>query len=137
MECIFDGNILRRLREEGGVTQRELARCTKLSGDTISNLELNKDDDPHLSTVIRLADYLDVSIDLFCDRDIYHYADETMKKFIELTNKGIYKKDLIKTSNEVYENQDDEINRKRMAILRKIYVGEDTFINSIFHLICE
>ena len=56
-------NRLRKLREERGLTQKELAQALGLSSkSTITNYEQN-DRDPDYGTLIKIANYFEVSID--------------------------------------------------------------------------
>lgn len=56
-------NRLRKLREEKGLTQKELAQALGLnSKSTITNYEQN-DRDPDYETLIKIAKYFEVSID--------------------------------------------------------------------------
>ena len=56
-------NRLRKLREERGLTQKELAQALGLSSkSTITNYEQN-DRDPDYETLIKIANYFEVSID--------------------------------------------------------------------------
>jgi transcriptional regulator with XRE-family HTH domain len=56
-------NLLKRLREERGLSQAALARESGLPSDTIRALEQSRNADPRFSTVIKLARALHVSID--------------------------------------------------------------------------
>lgn len=58
--------ILKKLRDEAGLTQEELARRAGLSVHTISKLE-QKDLDPAWSTVQKLAKALELSTDAFTE----------------------------------------------------------------------
>ena len=56
-------NRLKKLREEKGLTQKELAQALGLSSkSTITNYEQN-DRDPDYETLIKIAKYFEVSID--------------------------------------------------------------------------
>jgi transcriptional regulator with XRE-family HTH domain len=56
-------NRLRELREEKGLTQKDLAQALGLSSkSTITNYEQN-DRDPDYETLIKIAKYFEVSID--------------------------------------------------------------------------
>lgn len=134
MEC-FNGEILRGLRKSKGLNQHELAIKVKLVHDSISRLECGYDIDPYLSTVKRLADFFDVSIDLFCDRDNYYYADNISKQIIKLYKKERFNKDITTKALEIYNNINKKENDKRVALVRKIYTADNDWINSIYHLI--
>lgn len=58
--------ILKRLRNEKGMTQEELARASGLSVHTVSKLE-QKNLDPSFSTVQKLASALDVPLEAFVE----------------------------------------------------------------------
>ena len=56
---------IRQLRERKGVSLRELARLSGVGAATLSRIE-SGEANPRLSTLLRLADVLDVSVtDLF------------------------------------------------------------------------
>jgi len=135
--CNFDNNILRQLRVKKGIKQEELSRRTQLAIDTISNLERGRDKDPHLSTLIRLANYFDVSIDLFCNRDKYYYADNIAKKILEFYHRNLFRKDILLQVFDIYEKQDDELSQKRIALVRKIHTADKSFVNILYQLIFE
>lgn len=63
----INGNTVSRLRGERGISQDELSACTGISQQHISRIE-NGDLAPRITTVIRLADALGVSIDRLLDR---------------------------------------------------------------------
>lgn len=58
-------NELRSLREQKGISQEKLAEMTGLSRVAISNLENGKSSEAKLSTLKKLAEALDVSIEFF------------------------------------------------------------------------
>ncbi len=57
------GNRLKAARIQKGFTQSELAEKSKLSINTIRNLEQNNNDAPIGKTVIKLSNALDVTTD--------------------------------------------------------------------------
>ncbi|EEL64119.1 helix-turn-helix domain-containing protein (plasmid) [Bacillus cereus] len=62
------GNIIRDLRKQKGITQKELALSLKLSESTIGMYERNERQ-PDYNTLIRIADYFNVSTDFLLGRD--------------------------------------------------------------------
>lgn len=54
---------LKMLREETGMTQKELAKAIKINNTTISDYERGDKKDPYMSTLRKLANYFDVTID--------------------------------------------------------------------------
>ncbi|HDX9683266.1 MULTISPECIES: helix-turn-helix domain-containing protein [Bacillus cereus group] len=62
------GNIIRDLRKQKGITQKELAQSLKLSESTIGMYERNERQ-PDYNTLIRIADYFNVSTDFLLGRD--------------------------------------------------------------------
>lgn len=59
---------IKELREKKGMTQSELARVSGISRQTIINLECGTTPSAMSSTLIKLADALDCSIDDFFTR---------------------------------------------------------------------
>ncbi|EEM80760.1 helix-turn-helix domain-containing protein [Bacillus thuringiensis] len=59
------GNIIRDLRKQKGITQKELAQSLQLSESTIGMYERQ----PDYNTLIRIADYFKVSTDFLLGRD--------------------------------------------------------------------
>ncbi|HEF1899108.1 helix-turn-helix domain-containing protein [Bacillus cereus group sp. MYBK108-2] len=62
------GNIIRDLRKQKGITQKELAKSLQLSESTIGMYERNERQ-PDYNTLIRIADYFKVSTDFLLGRD--------------------------------------------------------------------
>ncbi len=62
------GNIIRGLRKQKGITQKELAQSLQLSESTIGMYERNERQ-PDYNTLIRIADYFNVSTDFLLGRD--------------------------------------------------------------------
>lgn len=56
------GEVLKSLREECGVTQDKLAQYLHVNRATIAGYEV-KGKEPRYETLIKLADYFDVSLD--------------------------------------------------------------------------
>ncbi|MFE0389056.1 helix-turn-helix transcriptional regulator [Streptomyces bungoensis] len=55
------GTVLRRLREQAGLTQEELERRSEISVSTIRGLENGRRGNPRMTTVQKLADALTLS----------------------------------------------------------------------------
>lgn len=60
---------LKELREQLGLQQKQVACELKISQRTYSNYELGKTE-PDITTLVRLANYFNVSMDYLCCRDI-------------------------------------------------------------------
>ncbi|PED91584.1 transcriptional regulator [Bacillus cereus] len=69
------GNIIRDLRKQEGITQKELAQSLQLSESTIGMYERNERQ-PDYNTLIRIADYFNVSTDFLLGRDFNVKEDE-------------------------------------------------------------
>ncbi len=90
---------LKYLRKERGVTQKELAEYLSHKASSISNYE-NAENLPSISDLIKIGEYLDVSIDYLLgvtdyDTNIYRKESENeeyMKLFVSLSKK---EKDII------------------------------------------
>lgn len=78
---------LKNLRNEKNITLYKLAADTGISNQMLSNYELNKTNPP-LETLIKLADYFDVSLDYLCGRprpyDLPSTATAEQKQAINL-----------------------------------------------------
>lgn len=73
--------ILRQLREEKGLYQKELAVYLNVSVGTISNYE-NGVHQPDLDTLIRLSEFYGVTSDYLLGLTAYPYRPDTLSKFI-------------------------------------------------------
>ncbi len=92
------GDKIRKLREEKGITQTELARLSKLTSVAICNIENGKRPVPSSGTLQKLASALHVTTDYllsdeeeFSDEDILR--DPNIKMMFE-SAKGLTKEDL-------------------------------------------
>ncbi len=56
------GTVIKKLREQHGMSQRDLAECVNVSGAYIAMLETGKRKNPSLAMLKRLAKALRVSI---------------------------------------------------------------------------
>ena len=64
------GQRVKKLREQRGLTQQQLADRAGLTNDTISNYERGRRTDPPVSVVYAVANALDVTVDdLLADPD--------------------------------------------------------------------
>ena len=57
------GQRVKKLREQRGLTQQQLADRAGLTNDTISNYERGRRTDPPVSVVYAVANALDVTVD--------------------------------------------------------------------------
>ncbi|SFK73902.1 Helix-turn-helix [Bacillus sp. 5mfcol3.1] len=74
------GNILRDLRKEKKITQKELALTLKLSESTIGMYERNERQ-PDYDTLNRIANYFKVTTDFLLGRTISHEKHATEDTF--------------------------------------------------------
>ncbi len=56
------GAVIKKLREQQGMSQRDLAECVNVSGAYIAMLETGKRNNPSLATLKRLAKALRVPV---------------------------------------------------------------------------
>jgi transcriptional regulator with XRE-family HTH domain len=75
------GNIIRDLRKQKGITQKELAQSLQLSESTIGMYERNERQ-PDYNTLIRIADYFNVSTDFLLGRD-FNVKEERNNKELD------------------------------------------------------
>lgn len=85
------GELMAELRQDRGLTQKELGKVLSVSTGTISNYE-NGVHYPDLEKLVQLADYFQVSTDYLLGRREYtkghiytqphHSQDETLRKII-------------------------------------------------------
>lgn len=73
------GNKIVALRKQKNICQKELAIHLHVSISTISNYE-NNVHEPDLPTLVKLADYFNVSIDYLLDRTDYAYPISSLEK---------------------------------------------------------
>lgn len=66
---MFNGKIIRFLREEKGLTQEELARMAGVERDQLSRYETGRRK-PSVERAIRLAKALQVSVEIFFGNDV-------------------------------------------------------------------
>ncbi|MDC6159358.1 helix-turn-helix transcriptional regulator [Bacillus albus] len=79
------GNIIRDLRKQKGITQKELAQSLQLSESTIGMYERNERQ-PDYNTLIRIADYFNVSTDFLLGRDFNVKEDRKNKELDQWLN---------------------------------------------------
>lgn len=74
-------NKLKKLREEKGITQKELSELLNISTSAYGYYEQGKSF-PNLETILLLSEYYNVSIDYLLGKSNYKYCVETLlKKF--------------------------------------------------------
>lgn len=77
---------IKELRKQKGLSQTELAHALSLEQTTISSYEQEKTE-PNISTLIKLADYYNVSLDYLCGR-VWHnqigYIPDDKKDLVNL-----------------------------------------------------
>lgn len=76
---------LKKLRKNLGLTQEEVASKLCLARSTYRNYE-NNEREPNIDTLIKIADFFDVSLDYLCDRQNKNliFADSLSDKKKEL-----------------------------------------------------
>ncbi|KAA0777963.1 MULTISPECIES: helix-turn-helix domain-containing protein [Bacillus cereus group] len=79
------GNIIRDLRKQKGITQKELAQSLQLSESTIGMYERNERQ-PDYNTLIRIANYFNVSTDFLLGRDFNVKEDRNNKELDQWLN---------------------------------------------------
>lgn len=72
----INGEPLKALRTSSGLTQKELANLSGVSERTIQHIE-DGDSNPSFATLVLLADYLNVPLDILCDRNIDRYCADS------------------------------------------------------------
>ena len=72
------GDKLKKLREEVGITQSQLAKKTKVSRSAVAQYETNRQM-PDLASLKDIADFFDVSIDYLLGRTNQRYSNENME----------------------------------------------------------
>ena len=80
---------LKYLRKEKTLTQKDLAKMLNIAVSTYSGYELETSE-PSLNTLIKLANYYDVSLDYLVGREYNNnigYLNEEQKNTIKLINK--------------------------------------------------
>lgn len=76
------GSILRKLRENAGLTQKELAEKLDISDSTVRMIELGKREGTK-KNVSKIAEFFDVSVDYLEGREAQK-GDDKLKDFLEL-----------------------------------------------------
>jgi transcriptional regulator with XRE-family HTH domain len=74
------GGRLKKLREEAGLTQRELAERAEVSLSIVFQIEQGAKKDPRISTLVALAEALGVSVDELVGRETEPPEPEPPKK---------------------------------------------------------
>ena len=65
---MFSSENLIRIRKERGFSQEEVARRGGLATVTVSKLETGKNNDPRMSTVMKLSTALECPIEIFFEQ---------------------------------------------------------------------
>lgn len=58
---------LKKIREETGKTQKQVAKDLKINANTLCNYE-NENTEPKIEMLVKFANYFNVSLDYLCDR---------------------------------------------------------------------
>lgn len=77
---------LKELRERKKISQSELSKQIGIEYQNYNKYELNKNE-PNIKTLIKLADYFNVSLDYLCDRQWNNqigYIPDNKKEVIQL-----------------------------------------------------
>lgn len=90
---------LKELRTQRGISQKELCEAVGLEYQNYNKYELNKNE-PSVTTLMKLADFYEVSLDYLCERQynnqIGYIPDERkelVRKIIKLDDKAFEKTD--------------------------------------------
>ena len=89
------GNILKLLRNNKGLSQRQLAKKLNVAPSTLAMYELNKRE-PDYETLGKIADFFDVNTDYLLGRSANPYPIEKLPKKAQIIILGIYLKKLRK-----------------------------------------
>ncbi|QWG33335.1 helix-turn-helix domain-containing protein [Bacillus mycoides] len=95
------GNILRDLRKEKKITQKELAQTLKLSESTIGMYERNERQ-PDYDTLNQIANYFEVTTDYLLGRAV-SYKKDTSEDIFNDPKLGLWFKDIKLASPEKQE----------------------------------
>lgn len=79
---------LKKLRMEAGKTQAQISDDLGILQSTYSNFEKNKYE-PNISTLLKLADYFDISMDYLCNRKYSSKIGYIPKDKVDLVAKVI------------------------------------------------
>lgn len=100
---------LRKLRDEAGVTQKQLADAIGVSQQSINKYE-NHNIEPDIRTLIRIADFFHISIDylvghrLMCDPvDLRNFSPEEFQLIAKYRRLSQKQKSCIETVMDSYE----------------------------------
>lgn len=80
---------IKELREQFNVSQQQLASYLKVSPSALSNWESDKRE-PDLATVIKIADYFNVSVDVLLGRQYTNKSRSETKEEHTLDCKRVY-----------------------------------------------
>lgn len=75
------GDVLAELRQDKGLYQKQLGELLNVSTSTISNYETNTHL-PDYKTIVRIADYFEVSIDYLFGRTNFEFNYTTLNSII-------------------------------------------------------
>ena len=79
---------LKDLRKAQGLSQEQLAKELDVARTTYNHYEIEKSE-PNIKTLIKLADYFDVSLDYLCERQwnnqIGYVADDRREDMIKIS----------------------------------------------------
>lgn len=75
------GDIIRELRNDKNIDQKELAKVLNVSVSTISNYE-NEEYEPNIDTLNKLSDHFNVSIDYLFGKIKFHFKYSIMNEYL-------------------------------------------------------
>ena len=81
-EITIIGDIIRELRKDKNIDQKQLANFLNVSAGTISNYE-NEEYEPNLDTLNKIANYFNVSVDYLLGRVKFRFDYSVMSKNIK------------------------------------------------------
>ena len=97
----FIGSDLRKIREEKGITRKQIAEAMFISEETIRGIEKGEND-PRLSTLVLICEYLDIDL-----RDIINHQQVLYQDMVKLRKDINY---LVNNSSE--EDTENETNNE-------------------------
>lgn len=63
----FEGDKIKKMRLEKGITQKDFASLVGISNSYLSDIEIGRTS-PSLKTLLKIAEALDVEIDMFLEK---------------------------------------------------------------------
>lgn len=103
----MNGNKLKKLRESEGLLQKELADKLNISTSTIGMYEQGRRD-PDYTTLKKIANYFNVSIDYLLDNDVTNVDDLELRE-IESLKKALQKSGFMENNEDLTDEELDRL----------------------------